>query len=98
MRRKVIAGNWKMNMLPDETIKFIDEIAPLVKDTENEVILCVPYTDLFYALLTAQNTNIKIGAQNMHWEEKGAFTGEVSGKMLKAIGVKYVIIGHSERK
>ena len=98
MRRKVIAGNWKMNMLPDETIKFIDEIAPLVKDTENEVILCVPYTDLFYALITAQNTNIKIGAQNMHWEEKGAFTGEVSGKMLKAIGVKYVIIGHSERR
>ncbi len=98
MRRKVIAGNWKMNMLPDETIKFIDQIAPLVKDTENEVILCVPYTDLFYALLTAQNTNIKIGAQNMHWEEKGAFTGEVSGKMLKAIGVKYVIIGHSERR
>ena len=98
MRRKVIAGNWKMNMLPDETIKFIDEIAPLVKDTENEVILCVPYTDLFYALLAAQNTNIKIGAQNMHWEEKGAFTGEVSGKMLKAIGVKYVIIGHSERR
>lgn len=98
MRRKVIAGNWKMNMLPDETIKFIDEIAPLVKDTENEVIICVPYTDLFYALLTAQNTNIKIGAQNMHWEEKGAFTGEVSGKMLKAIGVKYVIIGHSERR
>lgn len=98
MRRKVIAGNWKMNMLPDETIKFIDEIAPLVKDTENEVILCVPYTDLFYALLTAQNTNIKIGAQNMHWEEKGAFTGEVSGKMLKVIGVKYVIIGHSERR
>lgn len=98
MRRKVIAGNWKMNMLPDETIKFIDEITPLVKDTENEVILCVPYTDLFYALLTAQNTNIKIGAQNMHWEEKGAFTGEVSGKMLKVIGVKYVIIGHSERR
>ncbi len=72
-RKKVIAGNWKMNMLPDETIKFIDEIAPLVKDTENEVILCVPYTDLFYSLLTAQNTNIKIGAQNMHWEEKRCF-------------------------
>ena len=98
MRKKVIAGNWKMNMLPDETIKFIDEFAPLVKDTNNEVILCVPYTDLFYALLTAQNTNIKIGAQNMHWEEKGAFTGEVSGKMLKSIGVEYVIIGHSERR
>ena len=98
MRRKVIAGNWKMNMLPDQTIRFIDELAPLVKDTKNEVILCVPYTDLFYALLTAQNTNIKIGAQNMHWEENGAYTGEVSGKMLKSIGVEYVIIGHSERR
>lgn len=98
MRKKVIAGNWKMNMLPDATIRFIDELTPLVKDTENEVILCVPYTDLFYALLTAQNTNIKIGAQNMHWEESGAYTGEVSGKMLKAIGVEYVIIGHSERR
>ena len=98
MRKKVIAGNWKMNMLPDETIRFIDELTPLVKDTENEVILCVPYTDLFYALLAAQNTNIKIGAQNMHWEENGAYTGEVSGPMLKAIGVEYVIIGHSERR
>ena len=98
MRKKVIAGNWKMNMLPDQTIRFIDELAPLVKDTKNEVILCVPYTDLFYALLTAQNTNIKIGAQNMHWEENGAYTGEVSGKMLKSIGVEYVIIGHSERR
>lgn len=98
MRRKVIAGNWKMNMLPDATIKFIDELIPLVKDTDNEVILCVPYTDLFYALLTAQNTNIKIGAQNMHWEESGAYTGEVSGQMLKSIGVEYVIIGHSERR
>ena len=98
MRKKVIAGNWKMNMLPDQTIKFIDELAPLVKNTENEVILCVPYTDLFYSLLTAQNTNIKIGAQNMHWEENGAYTGEISGQMLKAIGVEYVIIGHSERR
>ena len=98
MRRKVIAGNWKMNMLPNEAIEFIDKVAPLVKDTENEVILCVPYTDLFYALLTAQNTNIKIGAQNMHFEEKGAYTGEVSAQMLKSIGVEYVIIGHSERR
>ena len=98
MRRKIIAGNWKMNMLPNETIKFIDEIAPLVKDTKNEVVLCVPYIDLFYSLLTAQNTNIKIGAQNMHWEEKGAYTGEVSAEMLKSIGVEYVIIGHSERR
>ena len=98
MRRKVIAGNWKMNMLPNEAIRFIEELVPLVKDTENEVILCVPYTDLFYALLTAQNTNIKIGAQNMHFEESGAYTGEVSGKMLKSIHVEYVIIGHSERR
>ena len=98
MRKKVIAGNWKMNMLPDAAIRFIDELTPLVKDAESEVILCVPYTDLFYALLTAQNTNIKIGAQNMHWEESGAYTGEVSGQMLKAIGVEYVIIGHSERR
>jgi len=98
MRRKVIAGNWKMNMLPNEAIAFIEEFTPLVKDTENEVVLCVPYTDLFYALLTAQNTNIKIGAQNMHWAENGAYTGEVSAKMLKSIGVEYVIIGHSERR
>ena len=98
MRRKVIAGNWKMNMLPGEAIEMINELTPLVKDTKNEVILCVPYTDLFYALLTAQNTNIKIGAQNMHFEESGAYTGKVSGKMLKSINVEYVIIGHSERR
>ena len=98
MRRKVIAGNWKMNMLPNEAIAFIDGLAPLVKNSDAEVILCVPYTDLFYSLLTAQDTNIKIGAQNMHWEESGAYTGEVSGKMLKSIGVEYVIIGHSERR
>ncbi len=98
MRRKVIAGNWKMNMLPNEAIEYIQAFGPLVKDTENEVILCVPYTDLFYCLLNAQGTNIKIGAQNMHFAENGAYTGEVSGKMLKAIGVEYVIIGHSERR
>lgn len=98
MRRKVIAGNWKMNMLPNEAIAFIEGLAPRVKDTKNEVILCVPYTDLFYALLNAQGTNIKIGAQNMHWEENGAYTGEISAKMLKCIGVEYVIIGHSERR
>ncbi len=98
MRRKVIAGNWKMNMLPNEAIAYIEEFEKLVKDTKNEVILCVPYTDLFYCLNYAQDTNIKIGSQNMHWEESGAYTGEVSGKMLKSIGVEYVIIGHSERR
>ena len=92
MRKKVIAGNWKMNMLPNEAIAFIEEFTPLVKDTENEVVLCVPYTDLFYSLLTAQNTNIKIGAQNMRWAETGAYTGEVSAKMLNSIGVEYVIL------
>ena len=99
MRKKIIAGNWKMNMLPNEAIKFIDELSKIVKDIENkEVIICAPYIDLFYALLTAQNTNIKIGAQNMNWEQNGAFTGEISGNMLKAIGIEYVIIGHSERR
>ena len=98
MRRKVIAGNWKMNMLPNEAIEYIQAFEPLVKDAKAEVILCVPYTDLFYCLMNAQNTNIKIGAQNVHFEEKGAYTGEVSAKMLKAIGVEYVIIGHSERR
>ena len=98
MRRKVIAGNWKMNMLPNEAIEYIEAFAPMVKDTNNEVILCVPYTDLFYCLMNVQGTNIKIGAQNMHYAENGAYTGEVSPKMLKSIGVEYVIIGHSERR
>ena len=87
-----------MNMLPNEAINFIQELTPLVKDTKNDVVLCVPYIDLFYSLLHVQGTNIKIGAQNMHWEEKGAYTGEVSASMLKSIGVEYVIIGHSERR
>ena len=98
MSRKVIAGNWKMNKLPNEAIEFISKIEEVAARSGNEVILCVPFTDLFYSLLTAQNTKVKIGAQNMHWEEKGAYTGEVSGKMLKSIGTEYVIIGHSERR
>ena len=98
MRKKVIAGNWKMNKLPNETISFFEEITPLVANTNSEVVICVPYTDLFYAILSAQNTNIKIGAQNMHWEKSGAYTGEVSPEMLKSIGVEYVILGHSERR
>ena len=98
MRKKIIAGNWKMNKLPNEAMAFIEELAPLVKNTNHEVVICVPYINLFYSLLTVQGTNIKIGAQNMHYEEKGAYTGEVSGEMLKSIGVEYVIIGHSERR
>lgn len=98
MRKKVIAGNWKMNMLPNEAIEYIQNFEPMVKDSKAEVILCVPYTDLFYCLMNAKGTNIKIGAQNMHFAETGAYTGEISGKMLKSIGVEYVIIGHSERR
>ena len=98
MKKKVIAGNWKMNMLPNEAMNFVDSLAPLISDTENEVIICVPYIDLFYTLMSIQGTNIKVGAQNMHWEESGAYTGEISGSMLKRLGVEYVIIGHSERR
>ena len=98
MRRKIVAGNWKMNMLPNEAMSFINELEPYAKSAKCEIILCVPYTDLFYSLLTAQNTNIKIGAQNMHWEETGAYTGEIAPNMLKCINVEYVIIGHSERR
>ena len=98
MRKKVIAGNWKMNMLPNEAMDFITRLSEGTYEAKSEIVLCVPYTDLFYSLLTAQNTKIKIGAQNMHWEETGAYTGEVSGKMLKVINVEYVIIGHSERR
>ncbi len=98
MRKKVIAGNWKMNMLPNEAIEYIQAFEPMVKDSKAEIILCVPYIDLFYCLMNAQGTNIKIGAQNMHFEQTGAYTGEVSAKMLKSIGVEYVIIGHSERR
>ena len=98
MRRKIIAGNWKMNKLPNEAIDFIQELTPLVKGADTEVILFVPYTNLFYSLMHAQGTNIKIGAQNMHWEDSGTFTGEISGPMLKAIGVEYVIVGHSDRR
>ena len=87
-----------MNMLPNEAMDFITRLSEVISGVKSEIVLCVPYTDLFYSLLTAQKTNIKIGAQNMHWEETGAYTGEVSGKMLEVINVEYVIIGHSERR
>ena len=87
-----------MNMLPNEAMNFINSLEPSVRNENCEIVLCVPYTDLFYSLLTAQNTKIKIGAQNMHWEEKGAYTGEIAPQMLKCINVEYVIIGHSERR
>lgn len=98
MRKKVIAGNWKMNKSPNDVKTFMEKFPTLVKDADAEVVLCVPYIDLKTALDLAAGTNVKIGAQNMHYEEKGAFTGEISPKMLKDINVEYVIIGHSERR
>ena len=98
MRRKVIAGNWKMNKTPIEVVSFMETFPELVKDTEAEVILCAPYIDVMVLMKLADDTNIKVGVQNMHYEESGAYTGEVSPKMLRDIGVDYVIIGHSERR
>ncbi len=98
MRRKVIAGNWKMNMLPNDTIDFINALEPNIKESKSEIIICVPYTDLFYAISFCQGTNIHVGAQNVFYEDSGAYTGEVSALMLKCINTEYVIIGHSERR
>ncbi len=98
LRKAVIAGNWKMNKTPAETKALINEMKPLVAGADCDVVLCVPYIDVFAAMEAAEGSNIKIGVENCHWAESGAFTGEVSAKMLKEIGVPYVIIGHSERR
>lgn len=98
MRRKIVAGNWKMNMTPNETVRLIDDVKPLIKDAVAEVVFCVPAIDIVPAVETSKDSNIKIGAENMYYEEKGAFTGELSPSMLVDAGVTYVIIGHSERR
>ncbi|NLB36748.1 MAG: triose-phosphate isomerase [Clostridiales bacterium] len=98
LRKVVIAGNWKMNKTPAQTTALINEIKPLVKDAKCDVVVCVPYIDLFAALEATKGTNIKVGAENCHWAKSGAFTGEISADMLKACGVPYVVIGHSERR
>lgn len=98
VRKAVIAGNWKMNKTPAETTALINEMKPLVKDADCSVVLCVPYVDICAALDAAKGSNIEIGAENCHWEHSGAYTGEVSADMLAAMGVKYVITGHSERR
>ena len=98
LRKAVIAGNWKMNNTPAETTALINEMKPLVADADCDVIICAPFVDLNAALEAAAGSNIMIGAENCHWAESGAFTGEVSAKMLAAMGVPYVIIGHSERR
>ncbi len=98
LRKAVIAGNWKMNNTPAETTALLTEMKPLVADADCDVVICTPFVDLQAALDATEGSNIKIGAENCHWAEKGAFTGEVSAKMLAAMGVPYVIIGHSERR
>lgn len=97
-RRAIIAGNWKMNKTPAEAKELLNAVTPLVKDADCEVIACVPFVDLSVALEATAGTNVKIGAENCHWAESGAFTGEISANMLKAMGIEYVIIGHSERR
>ena len=98
LRKAVIAGHWKMNNTPEQTAALINEMKPLVAGADCDVVICAPFIDLQAALAAAEGSNIKIGAENCHWAEKGAFTGEVSAPMLKALGVPYVIIGHSERR
>lgn len=98
LRKAVIAGNWKMNKTPAQATQLINEIKPLVKDAGCDVVVCVPYIDLQAALAATVGTNVKVGAENCHWEPSGAFTGEISAEMLRSMGVTYVIIGHSERR
>ena len=98
VRKKIIAGNWKMNKTPSETVALLNELKPLVANEEVDVVFCVPAISLTTAIDTVKGTNIKIGAENMHWEESGAYTGEIAPNMLTDIGVEYVIIGHSERR
>mgnify|MGYP004565003549 CR=1 FL=1 len=98
MGKYIIAGNWKMNKLPSETYEFVKSVAEATKDASCEVVCCTPFVCLSEAVKAAEGTNVKIGAENLHFEDKGAFTGEVSADMLKDIGIDYVIIGHSERR
>lgn len=99
MRKTVIAGNWKMNMTPSATRAFIKELAPMVAGKDKcDIVLCVPFVDVATAVEAAKGTNIKIGAENVHFKPSGAYTGEVSAEMLTEIGTEYVIVGHSERR
>lgn len=98
MRKKIIAGNWKMNMTPSQAVALVNELKPLVANEDVDVIFCVPAIDIIPAMEAAKGSNIQIGAENMYFEESGAYTGEISPAMLTDVGVKYVVIGHSERR
>ncbi len=98
MRKPIIAGNWKMNNSPKESVNLVESLLPLVKDAKCEVIVCPTFTSLYPVIEKVKGSNIKVGAQNMYFEESGAFTGEISPLMLKDMGVEYVILGHSERR
>ena len=98
LRKAVIAGNWKMNKTPAETTALINEMKPLVAGADCDVVLCVPYIDIAAATEAAKGSNIKIGAENVHFKASGAYTGEISAEMLTAAGVEYVVVGHSERR
>ena len=97
-RKAVIAGNWKMNKNATEAAALIDELIPAVKDASCEVVICTPYTDLVTAVAKTKGTNIHVGAENVHFEKSGAYTGEISADMLVDLGVEYVVVGHSERR
>ena len=98
VRKAIIAGNWKMNMTPSEAVALVETLKPLVVNDDVDVVFCVPAIDIIPAMEAAKGTNIHIGAENLYYEEKGAFTGEISPNMLTDAGVQYVIIGHSERR
>ena len=98
MRKKMVAGNWKMNMTPSGAVKLAEELKPMVKNDDVDVVFCVPAIDIVPVVNEVKDTNIKVGAENMFYEEKGAYTGELSPEMLVDAGVSYVIIGHSERR
>ncbi|WP_213951334.1 triose-phosphate isomerase [Tepidanaerobacter syntrophicus] len=97
-RKPLIAGNWKMNNTRKDTIDFLDDFLPKVRNITSDIVICPPFTSLFTAAEKLTDTNVKLGAQNMHWEDNGAFTGEISPLMLKEVPCEYVIIGHSERR